>query len=76
VPYVAAIVDLPEQVAVRCTIVDVRPDPAALPFGIAGEDDHPQGAHRQGRARRHRVLLHARPVASQPAKEQPCATYS
>jgi len=34
VPYVAAIVDLPEQVAVRCTIVDVRPDPAALPFGM------------------------------------------
>lgn len=34
VPYVAAIVDLPEQVAVRCTLVDVRPDPGALPFGM------------------------------------------
>jgi uncharacterized OB-fold protein len=34
VPYVAAIVDLPEQVAVRCTLVDVEPDPARLPFGM------------------------------------------
>ncbi len=34
VPYVAAIVDLPEGVAVRCTLVDVAPDPAALPFGM------------------------------------------
>ena len=34
VPYVAAIVDLPERVAVRCTLVDVRPDPSALPFGM------------------------------------------
>ena len=34
VPYVAAIVDLPERVAVRCTLVDVRPDPGALPFGM------------------------------------------
>lgn len=34
VPYVAAIVDLPEGVAVRCTLVDVAPDPAALTFGM------------------------------------------
>ena len=34
VPYVAAIVDLPEKVSVRCTIVDVEPDPAKLPFGM------------------------------------------
>lgn len=34
VPYVAAIVDLPEQVSVRCTLIDVEPDPAKLPFGM------------------------------------------
>lgn len=34
VPYVAAIVDLPEKVSVRCTLVDVPPDPAKLPFGM------------------------------------------
>lgn len=34
VPYVAAIVDLPDGVSVRCTLTDVAPDPAALPFGM------------------------------------------
>ena len=34
VPYVAAIVDLPEKVSVRCTLIDVPPDPAKLPFGM------------------------------------------
>jgi uncharacterized OB-fold protein len=34
VPYVAAIVDLPENVSVRCTLVDVTPDPAQLPYGM------------------------------------------
>jgi len=34
VPYVAAIVDLPEKVSVRCTLVDVEPDPARLAFGM------------------------------------------
>jgi uncharacterized OB-fold protein len=34
VPYVAAIVDLPEKVAVRCTLIDIEPDPAKLPFGL------------------------------------------
>lgn len=34
VPYVAAIVDLPEQVSVRCTLVGVEPDPAQLPYGL------------------------------------------
>lgn len=33
-PYVSAIVDLPEKVSVRCTLVDVAPDPAALSFGM------------------------------------------
>jgi uncharacterized OB-fold protein len=34
VPYVAAIVDLPERVSVRCTLVGVEPDPAGLRFGM------------------------------------------
>jgi uncharacterized OB-fold protein len=34
VPYVAAIVDLPEKVSVRCTLIDVEPDPAKLTFGM------------------------------------------
>jgi uncharacterized OB-fold protein len=34
VPYVAAVVDLPEGVSVRCTLIDVEPDPAKLPFGM------------------------------------------
>lgn len=33
-PYVAAIVDLPEGVAVRCNIVDVEPDPRKILFGM------------------------------------------
>ena len=36
-PYVAAIVDLPEGVSVRCNIVDVEPDPAKIPFGMPVE---------------------------------------
>jgi uncharacterized protein len=34
VPYVAAIVDLPEKVSVRCTLIDVEPDPTKLTFGM------------------------------------------
>ena len=34
VPYVAAIVDLPEGVSVRCNIVGVEPDPKNLKFGM------------------------------------------
>lgn len=37
VPYVAAIVDLPEGISVRCTLVDVEPDPAHLSFGMPVE---------------------------------------
>jgi len=36
-PYVAAIVDLPEGASVRCTLVDVEPDPAKLAFGMPVE---------------------------------------
>ena len=34
VPYVAAIVDLPDKVSVRCTVIDVEPDPAKLSYGM------------------------------------------
>ena len=33
-PYVAAIVDLPEGVSVRCNIAGVEPDPSKLKFGM------------------------------------------
>jgi uncharacterized OB-fold protein len=36
-PYIAAIVDLPEGVSVRCNIIDVEPDPAKIPFGMPVE---------------------------------------
>jgi len=36
-PYVAAIVDLPEGVSVRCTLVDVEADPRHLTFGMPVE---------------------------------------
>ncbi len=37
VPYVAAIVDLPEGVSVRCNIEGVEPDPSNLRFGMPVE---------------------------------------
>jgi uncharacterized OB-fold protein len=37
VPYISAIVDLPEGVSVRCNIVDIEPDPAKLAFGMPVE---------------------------------------
>lgn len=37
VPYVSAIVDLPEGVSVRCNLVDVEPDPAKLTFDMPVE---------------------------------------
>jgi uncharacterized OB-fold protein len=37
VPYVAAIVDLPEGVSVRANLIDVAPDPNALRFGMPVE---------------------------------------
>src|SRR5205823_13023552 len=37
VPYVSAIVDLPEGVSVRCNIVDIEPDPAKIKFGMPVE---------------------------------------
>ena len=37
VPYVAAIVDLPEGVSVRCNIEGVEPDPKHLKFGMPVE---------------------------------------
>jgi uncharacterized OB-fold protein len=37
VPYVVGVVDLPEGVSVRCNLLDVPPDPAALRFGMPVE---------------------------------------
>lgn len=37
VPYIAAIVDLPEGVSVRCNIEGVEPDPKHLAFGMPVE---------------------------------------
>lgn len=36
-PYVAAIVDLPEGVSVRCNIIDIEPDPQKISFGLPVE---------------------------------------
>jgi uncharacterized OB-fold protein len=33
-PYVAAIVDLPEGVSVRCNIIDIEPTPEKIRFGM------------------------------------------
>ena len=37
VPYISAIVDLPEGVSVRCNLVDIEPDPAKIEFGMPVE---------------------------------------
>ena len=37
VPYVSAIVDLPEGVSVRCNLIDIEPDPAKIEFGMPVE---------------------------------------
>lgn len=37
VPYVSAIVDLPDGVSVRCNLVEVEPDPTTLRFGMPVE---------------------------------------
>ena len=37
VPYVSAIVDLPEGVSVRCNLVDIEPDPEEIEFGMPVE---------------------------------------
>ena len=36
-PYVAAIVDLPEGLSVRCNIIDIEPDPDKIEFGMPVE---------------------------------------
>lgn len=36
-PYVAGIVDLPEGVSVRCTLIDVEPKPEKIKFGMPVE---------------------------------------
>ncbi len=36
-PYVAAIVDLPDGVSVRCNLIDIEPDPEKIRFGLPVE---------------------------------------
>ena len=36
-PYVAAIVDLPEGVSVRCNLIEIEPDPGKIQFGMPVE---------------------------------------
>src|SRR5438128_1839881 len=60
VPYVAAIVDLPEGVSVRCSLIDVPPDPAALSFGMPVEMT--TGVSQQDREGNDVVAFYFRPV--------------
>ena len=36
-PYVSAIVDLPDGVSVRCNLVDIEPDPKKIEFDLPVE---------------------------------------
>jgi uncharacterized OB-fold protein len=60
VPYVVGIVDLPEGVAVRCNLIDVAPDPAALRFGMPVEMT--TGVSQQDRDGNDVVAFYFRPV--------------
>lgn len=60
VPYVAAIVDLPEGVSVRANLVDVAPDPASLPFGMPVE--MVTGTSQQDRNGNDVIAFYFRPV--------------
>ena len=62
VPYVAAIVDLPEGVSVRGTIIDVPPDPKSLPFGMPLEMTF--GVSQQDREGNDVVAFYFRPAKS------------
>ena len=58
-PYIAAIVDLPEGVSVRCNINGVEPDPKNLKFGMPVQMVTEKiRTDREGQ-RRHRVQLQA-----------------
>lgn len=61
VPYVTAIVDLPEGVSVRCNLVGVEPDPAKLRFGMPVEMD--TGVSQQDREGNDVVAFYFRPAA-------------
>jgi hypothetical protein len=62
VPYVAAIVDLPEGVAVRANLVGVEPDPAKLRFGMPVEMT--TGVSQQDRDGNDVVAFYFRPAGS------------
>jgi len=61
VPYVAAIVDLPEGVAVRCNLVDVEPKPEAIRFGMPLEMT--TGTSQQDRDGNDVIAFYFRPAA-------------
>lgn len=60
VPYVVGVVDLPEGVSVRCNLVGVEPDPAALRFGMPVEMT--TGVSQQDRDGNDVVAFYFRPV--------------
>jgi uncharacterized protein len=60
VPYVVAVVDLPEGVAVRANLIDVEPTPEALRFGMPVE--MVTGVSQQDRQGNDVVAFYFRPV--------------
>ena len=60
VPYVVAVVDLPEGVSVRCNLLDVEPDPAKVRFGMPVE--MVTGVSQQDRDGNDVVAFYFRPV--------------
>jgi uncharacterized OB-fold protein len=60
VPYVVGVVDLPEGVSVRCNIIDVKPEPEALRFGMPVEMT--TGVSQQDREGNDVVAFYFRPV--------------
>ena len=67
-PYVAAIVDLPEGVSVRCNISGVEADPKNLKFGMPVQMVSEKVAHRPRGQRRHRLQLQAGLDPSRPKR--------
>lgn len=61
VPYVVAVVDLPEGVSVRCNLIDVTPEPDAIRFGMPVEMT--TGVSQQDKQGNDVVAFYFRPVA-------------
>jgi hypothetical protein len=62
VPYVVGVVDLPEGVSVRCNLIEVAPDPAALRFGMPVEMT--TGVSQQDRDGNDVVAFYFRPASA------------